>query len=127
MNSFWFLGCGFTWALIGVGCWLGWHLLRQNGGFLVRLEELEGWLDDLEFAEPDEETSHPSTLNSQPDNQSLVIPQSGTGTRNGNDGSDRFSNRSVARSRIKRDGLKTGTSAPEFLLPSLDGTERSLR
>jgi len=34
---------------------------------------------------------------------------------------NRFSNRSPARSKIKRDGLKTGTLAPEFRLPRLDG------
>jgi peroxiredoxin len=33
----------------------------------------------------------------------------------------RFSNRSLARSKIKRDGLKAGTPAPEFRLPRLDG------
>ena len=35
--------------------------------------------------------------------------------------SDRFSNRSLARSKLKRDGLKAGTVAPEFSLPRLDG------
>jgi peroxiredoxin len=33
----------------------------------------------------------------------------------------RFSQRSLARSKIKRDGLKAGTVAPEFKLPRLDG------
>jgi peroxiredoxin len=33
----------------------------------------------------------------------------------------RFSNRSVARSKIKRDGLKAGTPAPSFRLPRVDG------
>jgi peroxiredoxin len=33
----------------------------------------------------------------------------------------RFSNRSLAHSKIKRDGLKAGTPAPEFSLPRLDG------
>jgi peroxiredoxin len=33
----------------------------------------------------------------------------------------RFSNRSLARSKIKRDGLKAGTPAPDFRLPRLDG------
>ena len=43
--------------------------------------------------------------------------------RNGDsqDRSSRFSNRSLARSRIKRDGLKAGTPAPDFRLPRLDG------
>jgi peroxiredoxin len=34
---------------------------------------------------------------------------------------DRFSNRSLARSKIRRDGLKAGTPAPDFHLPRLDG------
>jgi peroxiredoxin len=38
----------------------------------------------------------------------------------------RFSNRSLARSKIKRDGLKAGTRAPSFRLPRLDGGELSL-
>ena len=43
-------------------------------------------------------------------------------TGNGGDGrADRFSQRSVARSRIKRDGLSAGTPAPDFRLPRLDG------
>jgi peroxiredoxin len=33
----------------------------------------------------------------------------------------RFTSRSLARSKIKRDGLKAGTRAPEFRLPRLDG------
>ncbi len=39
----------------------------------------------------------------------------------------RFSNRSLARSKIKRDGLKAGTLAPDFRLPRLDGGELSLK
>ena len=38
----------------------------------------------------------------------------------------RFRNRSLARSKIKRDGLKAGTRAPDFRLPRLDGGELSL-
>ena len=34
---------------------------------------------------------------------------------------DRFSQRSVARSKIKRDGLRAGTPAPDFRLSRLDG------
>ncbi len=39
----------------------------------------------------------------------------------GNGRADRFRERPLARSRIKRDGLKAGTPAPEFCLPRLDG------
>src|SRR5947208_1748036 len=34
---------------------------------------------------------------------------------------NRFRNRSLAKSKIKRDGLKAGTPAPGFRLPRLDG------
>src|SRR5262249_59234701 len=34
---------------------------------------------------------------------------------------NRFGNRSRSRSKIKRDGLKAGTAAPDFRLPRLDG------
>ena len=34
---------------------------------------------------------------------------------------NRFGNRSLTRSKIKRDGLKAGTPAPDFRLPRLDG------
>lgn len=40
---------------------------------------------------------------------------------NGNGRATRFGNRSLAHSKIKRDGLKAGTPAPEFRLPRLDG------
>jgi len=37
------------------------------------------------------------------------------------DPGNRFSNRTLAKSKIKRDGLKAGTPAPDFRLPRLDG------
>jgi peroxiredoxin len=40
---------------------------------------------------------------------------------NGHDRDNRFKERSLARSKIKRDGLKAGTVAPEFRLPRVDG------
>jgi peroxiredoxin len=43
------------------------------------------------------------------------------GNGNGDGRADRFRNRSLANSRIRRDGLKAGTVAPEFRLPRLDG------
>jgi peroxiredoxin len=42
------------------------------------------------------------------------------------DRASRFSHRSMARSKIKRDGLKAGTPAPSFRLPRLDGGELAL-
>jgi len=115
------------------GCWLGWQLLRQNGRILLRLEEVEKRLDESEFGEgagsetpvrgrttdqmsadpPPQLPSHPTGEGDQrPDERSRA---------------DRFSNGSLARSRIKRDGLKAGTPAPDFRLPCLDGSEHSLQ
>jgi peroxiredoxin len=96
---------GLIGLFIAAGCWLAWQLLRQNGRMLLRLDELEKRLDELEFAEPGEPSD----------------------SRNGEgDRANRFNDRSLARSKIKRDGLKAGTRAPDFRLPCLDGTERSL-
>jgi peroxiredoxin len=88
-----------------LGGWLGWQLLRQNGRLLLRLEDAEQRLDALEFGDGD-------------------APQ-GQAPGNG-DHASRFGNRSLARSRIKRDGLKAGTPAPDFRLSRLDGGELSL-
>jgi hypothetical protein len=35
-------------------CWMGWQLLRQNGRILLRLDELEKRLNELEFGGADE-------------------------------------------------------------------------
>jgi peroxiredoxin len=48
------------------------------------------------------------------------LPEAAIGS-NGNERASRFGNQSPARSKIKRDGLKAGTVAPEFRLPRLDG------
>jgi peroxiredoxin len=45
---------GLAWAVILVGGWLGWQLLKQNGRLLLRLDELEKRLDELEFGGHDE-------------------------------------------------------------------------
>jgi peroxiredoxin len=103
---------------VGVGGWFGWQLLRQNGRMLLRLEELEKRLDELEFAQTDD-----AVPESEKD-QSLVTSAATNGE---SDRANRFSNRSLVRSRIKRDGLKAGTVAPDFRLPCLDGTERALQ
>jgi peroxiredoxin len=84
---------------ITFGGWLGWQLLRQNGRMLLRLDELEKRLDELQLDEFG---------------------------GNGEDRSAGSGNRSLARSKIKRHGLKAGTPAPDFRLPCLDGTVRSL-
>src|SRR5215472_8622644 len=52
---------GITLALttLFAGCWLGWQLLRQNGRMLLRLEELEKRLNELEFGGADEPAGLP--------------------------------------------------------------------
>jgi len=100
----------FTGLITLAGCWLGWQLLRQNVRILLRLDELENRLNDMEFAGQDE-----------PEGSNLS-DETGEKTKNGSDGrANRFSQRSVVRSKIKRDGLKAGTVAPDFHLPRLDG------
>src|SRR5690348_16099104 len=44
-------GLALAWVFIFAGCWLGWQLLPQNGRLLLRLEELEKGLHELEFGE----------------------------------------------------------------------------
>jgi len=111
---------------IGATCWLGWQLLRQNGRILLRLDELEKRLDELEFGGADEQAH---LTNGEAADQMDARPHPSPlpkGEGENQERADRFSNRSLARSRIKRDGLKAGTSAPSFRLPRLDGGELSL-
>jgi len=49
----------FAWLAILAGGWLGWQLLRQNGRLLLRLDELEKRLDELEFGEGEEQAGLP--------------------------------------------------------------------
>ncbi len=114
MNYLLIVGGGALCLAMLLGAWLGWQLLRQNGRMLPRLEELEKRVDELEFGEPDSEKSEMD--------ESLVT----SAVTNGEERANRFTNRSLARSRIKRDGLKAGTAAPSFRLPRLDGRELSL-
>jgi peroxiredoxin len=51
MNGHWAVGIVLAWLAIVAGGWLGWQLLRQNGRLLLRLEELEGRLNELQFGE----------------------------------------------------------------------------
>jgi peroxiredoxin len=95
-----------TWVVMAVAGWLGWQLLRQNGRILLRLDELEKRFDEIEFDQP------AGQVNGAPASDDRV---------------NRFGQRSLALSKIKRDGLKAGTSAPDFRLPCLDGRELSLR
>src|SRR3954468_16778665 len=88
------------WITLAIGGWLGWQLLRQNGRILLRLDELEKRLDELEFSDGGSESN---------------------GAPVSDDPANRFRNRSLGRSRINRDGLRAETSAPSFRLPRLDG------
>jgi len=49
VNQFLILTVALAWLAIVAGGWLGWQLLRQNGWLLLRLDEFEKRLDDLEF------------------------------------------------------------------------------
>jgi peroxiredoxin len=74
-----------TWVALAFVGWLAYHLLRQNGRTLLRVEALE------------------TELAAKP-----------------------FGDRSLAGSRINRNGLPAGAVAPPFTLPRLDGGELSL-
>ena len=50
---------GFAWLAILVGGCLGWQLLRQNGRILMRLDEPENRLNELEFGEGEEPAGLP--------------------------------------------------------------------
>ena len=54
MNHFTIAALSLVSLAILAGCWLGWQLLRQSGRLLLRVEELEKRLDELEFGEPSE-------------------------------------------------------------------------
>jgi peroxiredoxin len=51
------VGLVLAWPLILALCWLGWQLLRQNGRLLLRLEEFEQRLKEIEFGEGEQSTS----------------------------------------------------------------------
>ena len=54
MHLFETLLLGFAWLAILGGAWLGWQLLRQNGRILLRLDDLEKRLNELEFGDDNE-------------------------------------------------------------------------
>ena len=117
----------FVWTVVLVSGWLGWQLLRQNGRLLLRVEELEKRLDELEFDGVDEPTERADELQGRARHSVRAGPESvvngaqETGAPYQDDQASRFNNRSLVRSKIKRDGLKAGTPAPDFHLPRLDG------
>lgn len=106
------------WLLIAIGTWLGYQLVRQNGRILLRLDSLgriasellvgaEALLQLIEISaiQPSKKPGK-SLKNSAPHGKEP--------------------HPSLARSRLKRDGLKTGDKAPEFRLPRIEGGELAL-
>lgn len=84
-----------TWAALAFALWLTYHLLRQNGRTLLRVEALEAELDIL--VSNLERTGGPA-----------------------------LGDRSLAKSRINRNGLTPGTFAPPFTLPRVGDGNLSL-
>jgi len=105
MSHFPIVVLAIAWVAILAGFWLGWQLLRQNGRILLRLDDIEERLHELEFGEA-EELAH--------------------GTSAEEVKAKRFVNRSLSRSKINRSGLKAGERAPEFRLPRLESGELAL-
>ena len=54
MNGLWAFGIVLGWLAVLAGGWLGWQLLRQNGRILLRLDELEKRLNEIEFGDESE-------------------------------------------------------------------------
>lgn len=114
-----------------------WELLQQNGRMLLRLEALEKRLKDkVESGRtsawqeresgnggvpPDVESNDSAPGQPAGTEQSLL-----TSAPTKDERADRLGNRSLANSKLKRDGLKAGTPAREFRLPRLDGGELAL-
>jgi len=87
-------------AAIAAGFRLGWELLRQNGRMLLRMEALEKRINQIE-----------STSGNQPAPYSAVPayePPDGEGASADTTEArtSRFANRSLASSKLQRDGLK---------------------
>jgi peroxiredoxin len=111
--------------------WLSWQLLQQNGRLLLRIEALETRLEakterEKQEAEADQSLPRSFTPGEAPDSPPVPERAGSVATSNGDKRADRFSSHSLASSKIKRDGLKAGTLAPEFRLPRLEGGELAL-
>jgi hypothetical protein len=70
MNGIIVLSIALAWLAIFMGGCLGWQLLRQNGRMLLRLDELEKRLNELEFAG----TAEPECLPLGSDAPPLELP-----------------------------------------------------
>src|SRR5262245_56774237 len=92
-----------------IGCWFLLQLARQNGRILLRLEMLEEEVELLCGAvAPEARASGREPTGSAKPGPRLPA-QAGRGKVN----------RGLAASRLNRTGLKKGTTAPAFRLPSL--------
>src|SRR5204863_10021397 len=69
MDHFLIVTIPLLWLVSIACCWLGWQLLRQNGRMLLRLDEIEKRLEELEFGEPDVQSNG---SHSEESDQSLV-------------------------------------------------------
>ena len=85
-------------VVAGFTCWFCFQLLRQNGRILSRLDSLEATVGHLAARPP--------------------------AAAEGNDSQQ--SGNSLAKSRLRRDGLPRGAAAPEFRIPRLGGGHVSL-
>jgi peroxiredoxin len=112
-----------------IGFRLVWELLQQNGRVLLRMEALEKRLEELKAENGERKVESDQTANhSHPQS---IFPGGEEGgvlsdEQEVRDRESRFGNRSLTVSKIKRDGLKAGTVAPDFRLPRLDGGELAL-
>jgi peroxiredoxin len=82
------------------------------------LDELEGRIEETELGD-----AGPEGLSLGSEGPASV-PAGSSGPFGGHadgDRANRFSHRSLGRSKIERNGLKAGTPAPDFRLPRLDG------
>jgi peroxiredoxin len=96
---------------------LGWQLLGQNGRILLRLDALEKLVD-----KPEPRGGAAKMIG---ESVAAVMNDLAAGNAQAKQ-SNRFGNRSLDQSKLKRDGLKAGTPAPGFRLPRLEGGELAL-
>jgi len=92
------IGLALVSTFAGLACWLAYQLLRQQGRMLIRLDALERIVDGL------------------------MSSADSTGRRP----QDGRPDRSLSKSRLKRNGLSRGTPAPDFRVPRVTGGELSL-
>ena len=117
MNAIVF-GTVLSWLLIALGIWLGFQLVRQNGRLLLRLEAIEKRLASGAGAKRPAAGGLPIGVVADQNEAGVSENGSVPGRANGDP--------SLARSRLNRNGLKSGVTAPDFRLPRLDGGELSL-